>query len=76
MIRYKLDVITELNRMGINFYSIKEINKGKPFSQNTYNRLKKRQPVSFDTLDTLCSLFHCRIEDIIEYIPDNTDTDA
>ncbi len=69
MIRYKINVIEKLGDLKINYYSIKMT--GKPFSQNTYNRLKKRQPVSFDTLDTLCSLFNCKIEDIIQYVPDN-----
>lgn len=44
------------------------------FSAGQIGRLKKNMHVSTHTLDTLCSILSCRIEDILEYIPEGADT--
>ena len=36
----------------------------------TVQRLQNNLPVSTTTLETLCKILNCRIEDIVEYIPD------
>ncbi len=36
-------------------------------SQSTITRLKKNQPVSTYTLDKLCSILDCKLEDIAEF---------
>ena len=33
-------------------------------------KMGKNQPVSLDVLGKLCAYFHCKIEDIVEYIPE------
>lgn len=38
-------------------------------SHSTLARLKKNQSVSVDTIDKLCDILQCRVEDIIEHIP-------
>ena len=38
--------------------------------RETIQRLRKNKPVSTPTLDKLCSILNCRIEDIVEYVPD------
>jgi putative transcriptional regulator len=40
-------------------------------SHATVQRLQKNLPVSTHTLNTLCEILQCRLEDIAEYIPDN-----
>jgi DNA-binding Xre family transcriptional regulator len=40
------------------------------FSSRTYYRIKDGDPVKTDTIVKLCDLLDCRVEDIIEYIPD------
>lgn len=45
--------------------------KHEKFSAGQIGRLKNNQTVSTQTLDTLCRLLSCRIEDIVTYIPDN-----
>lgn len=40
-------------------------------SHATVQRLQRNQPVSTHTLDKLCRLLDCRLEDVAEYIPDN-----
>lgn len=39
-------------------------------ASSTVQRLKKNMPVSTVTLDKLCNHLNCRIEDIMEHIPD------
>lgn len=36
----------------------------------TVQRLQKNMPVSTYTLDKLCKILDCKLEDIAEYIPD------
>ena len=36
---------------------------------NTTHRMKHGKPITTTTLDTLCSILKCRVEDILEYIP-------
>ncbi len=38
-------------------------------SHSTLTRLKNNQPVNTETLDKLCSILDCNIEEIIEYSP-------
>ena len=37
-------------------------------SHSTLTRLKHNQPVSTETLDKLCTILDCKIEDIMEYV--------
>ena len=34
------------------------------------NRLRQNQNVEVNTIDKLCNILHCRVEDIMEHIPD------
>lgn len=36
-------------------------------SHSTLARLKNNQPINTETLDKLCSILDCNIEDIVEY---------
>lgn len=42
-------------------------------STGQLDRLRKNGNVSSYTLNQLCSILHCRIEDIAEYITDETE---
>ncbi|MEE3481233.1 MAG: helix-turn-helix transcriptional regulator [Lachnospiraceae bacterium] len=39
-------------------------------SPSLITRLKRNQSISIHTVNTLCSILHCRVEDIMEYIED------
>ena len=39
-------------------------------SHATVQRLQADMPVSTHTLNKLCAILNCRVEDIIEYVPD------
>ena len=38
-------------------------------SANTIHRMKNGKPITTKTLDALCSILECRVEDILEYVP-------
>ena len=39
-------------------------------SHATVQRLQSNMPVTTHTLDKLCTILNCRLEDVAEYIPD------
>lgn len=45
------------------------------FSAGQIGRLKKNMYVSTHTIETLCSILDCRVEDIFEYKPDDAPCD-
>ena len=42
-------------------------------SQSTLTRLKNNEVVTTETLDKICSLLHCRLEDIAEFIEEESE---
>lgn len=44
-------------------------------SSNTLNRMKHDKPISTATLDKLCKILDCYVEDIISYEPDKQEVD-
>ncbi len=51
---------------GVSQYKL--INSG--ISHSTLARLKKNQAVNTDTINKLCSILDCRIEDVLEFFKD------
>lgn len=43
------------------------------FSAGQIGRLKKNEYVSTHTIEVLCKILDCQVEDIMEYQPDSTD---
>lgn len=66
MIRYT-PLWETMKKRGATTYTLR-IKEG--MSHATVQRLQKDMPVSTHTLDKLCSILNCRIEDVIEYVPD------
>ncbi|MDE6590711.1 MAG: helix-turn-helix transcriptional regulator [Oscillospiraceae bacterium] len=56
-----------MKKKGISQYRLLKEYK---FSSGQLDRLRKRENVSTYTLDQLCKILHCHIEDIVEYIED------
>ncbi|MFW5630504.1 MAG: helix-turn-helix domain-containing protein [Acetivibrio ethanolgignens] len=42
-------------------------------SHSTLHRLKHNKDISTKTLNDLCRILNCRVEDVILYIPDEND---
>ena len=68
--RYKIDVVQALCDKGFTSYKIKQ---NSLLSQGTLKKLKDGGNVTLETLDAVCCMLRCNIEDIIEIKPDDTD---
>lgn len=42
-------------------------------SSATIDKLRKNKPITTTTINDLCRILDCRIEDIAQYIPDDSD---
>ena len=51
---------------GLNQY---QIHKDFGIANSQFQRMRKNKPVTTTTIDRLCEILDCRIEDIIEYFP-------
>jgi len=40
------------------------------FSSGQLDRIRKGESITMYTLNSLCQILDCRVEDIIEYVPD------
>ena len=56
-----------MERRGATTYTLQA--KG-GISSSTIRRLKAGESVSTNTLDALCRILNCTLEDIVEYVPD------
>lgn len=56
-----------MERKGASTYTL-QVKGG--ISSSTIRRLKAGESVSTNTLDALCKLLDCKLEDIVEYVPD------
>lgn len=70
-VQYKIDDIATLKEKG---YTPVRIRNEKLTGQATLQRLRHKQSVSFEVLAKLCELLECNIEDILEYVSDNTES--
>ena len=41
------------------------------FSNGQLDRLRKNENINMYTLNTLCKILNCAVEDIIQYVPDS-----
>ena len=42
-------------------------------SSSTLDKLRKNKPLTTTTINDLCRILNCRVEDIMEYIPSEED---
>lgn len=47
--------------------------KNHKISSSTIDKLRKDRPITTTTLNDLCRILCCRVEDILEYIPSKND---
>lgn len=67
MLTYKIDVLAELKKKGINTNKMRQ---EKLLSESAIQRLRKNAQITWDSIDKLCRLLDCQPGDILEYIPD------
>ena len=68
MIRYD-PLWATMKQRGISQYKLL---KDYHFSAGQLRRLRKNENFSTYTLNTLCRILECRLEDVAIYLPDNT----
>lgn len=56
-----------MRRKGLTTYTLI---KKYSFSRGTLDSLKQNRNISTATLNDLCSILDCRVEDILKYVPD------
>lgn len=59
-----------LEKSNDNWYTL---TKKHNMSDSTLHRLKHNKDISTRTLNDLCRILHCRVQDIVEYIPSEKD---
>lgn len=72
MIKLKLHLLMAQSRMSQKEL-IAQTGMSSATVSNLYNEKVKR--LDFDTLEKLCKLFNCKVQDLIEYIPDEEKLD-
>lgn len=68
MIIYK-DIFQKLKEKG---YSTYKLRQEKHMSEATIQNIRDGKPVNLKTIDTICNLTGCRVEEILEHKPDDT----
>ena len=63
-LRYKVDILAALKEKG---YNTNRIRTEGLLSQSTLQKFRNNQGVSWENLETLCSLLDCQPGDIIEF---------
>jgi len=58
---------TTLKRKNVTTYTLREKYN---ISPNTLTRMKNSKYLSMRTIEDLCRILDCRLEDIAEYVPD------
>lgn len=47
--------------------------KNHHISSSTIDKLRKNRPLNTTTINDLCRILNCRVEDIMEYVPSEDD---
>ena len=66
---YKIDVLNALKEKG---YNTNKIRTEGLLSQSTLQKIRNKQGVSWENLETLCRLLECQPADLIEYVAVDT----
>ena len=61
---YRIDALQALKDKGFSTYKLRQ---EKLLSESTLQKLRMKQPVSWENLETLCMLLDCQPSDLIEY---------
>ncbi len=59
-------------KKGFTTYTLREHYK---VSHGTVQRLQRNMSITTDTIDRLCKILDCGLEDVLEYIPDPVEED-
>lgn len=68
MVRYKKDIFQRLKAKG---YTATDLRREKIISQSACDYLRHDKYLNLRTIDKVCQLLECPIEDIVEILPDD-----
>lgn len=72
MIRYKINIVSELKDAG---YNSSRIRSEKLMGQSTLQQLRKKKLVSWANINRICTMLNCQPGDILEYVQDEKNGD-
>lgn len=72
LIKYKIDIIQALKQVGFSTYKIR---KEKIFTESQLQQMRDHKLLTQEALNKVCTLLDCQPGDILEYVPDGTETD-
>lgn len=64
---YKIDVIESLKEKGLSTYKIR---KEKLLSESTLQKLRNKQPISWENIESICKILQCQPSDLLIYKED------
>ena len=67
MIKFRDNLLEKLKEKG---YSSYRLDKEKIFGHQTLQNLRTGAAIPNQTLNKLCEILDCKIEDVIEFVPD------
>ena len=67
MLQYKLDVMQKLSEKDLSSYALR---KQQIFGESTMTKLRRKQAISWENIDTICRLLRCQPGDLLEWIED------
>ncbi|MBP3684693.1 MAG: helix-turn-helix domain-containing protein [Oscillospiraceae bacterium] len=70
-IQYKIDVLAALREKG---YTQNRIREEKLIGQSYLTQIRHGELVSWKTLETICRLLECQPGDLLEFVPDNSES--
>lgn len=71
MLKWKTNVMVALKEKG---YTCPYLRKNKIFAESTMAKLRhERTDISANNLDTICRLLEMQPDDLLEWVPDNTE---
>ena len=68
MLKYKFDIIQRLGEKG---YNPRKIRNDRILAESTMTKLRRKQPISWENIDTICGLLQCQPGDLLEWIDED-----
>lgn len=63
---YKIDIMAALKESGFTTYRLR---KEKIIGEATMQKIRNKELVSWDNIDTICSLLNCQPGDLFKFVP-------
>ena len=63
-LRYKIDVLEALKERG---YNTNRLRKEKLLAESTIQKLRKREPISWENISRICELLDCQVGAFLEF---------